>query len=445
MTATPPVAYAFTTNGVLGSTDGINYRVSINATANVSAFGNCIIISANSIKIGNSTVFSTLNSISFSGSVSNGFFTSSLEVDTGTVNDPNRGIVVKSSDNHWVEIFPSLTTAAYNNQVANNDSAIIFNSPGFTLGQWGSGPAAIRMTANNVAITGNIFSVSANLSFTGTNMTLDGSGNLNAAGNINGNGVVSTSQYFTASGASACLQLYDRSTGLTNAWQWVVTGTQLQAYSVHTTSLLFQLDDSGNLTANNQISAGSQLNIKGHAFATKSLGSANYTIMYDGDDNAALFLGGGTDKQNYYRNTGHAFQSIGGTTTFFQLNSTNALFNTALNSNSATGGIGYSTGAGGTITQGTSRTTGVTINKVSGQITMFTAAGSATAATFTVTNSTVAATDTISLSQKSGTNLYNFLVTAVAAGSFNITFYTTGGTASDAPVINFNVIKGINA
>jgi hypothetical protein len=53
--------------------------------------------------------------------------------------------------------------------------------------------------------------------------------------------------------------------------------------------------------------------------------------------------------------------------------------------------------------------------------------------------------DTIVLNQKSGSNLYVLLVTAVTAGTFNITFYTTGGTASDAPVINFNVIKGAGA
>lgn len=108
-------------------------------------------------------------------------------------------------------------------------------------------------------------------------------------------------------------------------------------------------------------------------------------------------------------------------------------------------GLGYGTGAGGAVTQITSRTTGVTLNKATGQITMFSAAGSATAATFTVTNSTVAATDTIDLNQKSGTNLYNLVVSAVAAGSFNITFYTTGGTATDAPVINFTITKGVNA
>lgn len=109
------------------------------------------------------------------------------------------------------------------------------------------------------------------------------------------------------------------------------------------------------------------------------------------------------------------------------------------------GGLGYGTGSGGTVTQGTSRTTGVTLNKTNGAITMFSAAGSVVAATFTVTNNTVAATDTIILNQKSGTNLYVFLVTAVAAGSFNITFYTTGGVATDAPVINFSVIKAVTA
>jgi len=112
---------------------------------------------------------------------------------------------------------------------------------------------------------------------------------------------------------------------------------------------------------------------------------------------------------------------------------------------SPTGAVGYATGAGGAVTQATSRTTTVVLNKPTGAITMFSAAGSATAATFTVTNSQVAATDNIVVNQKSGTNLYVLLVTAVAAGSFNITFYTTGGIATDAPVINFSVIKGVTA
>lgn len=114
-------------------------------------------------------------------------------------------------------------------------------------------------------------------------------------------------------------------------------------------------------------------------------------------------------------------------------------------SSSATGGIGYATGAGGAVTQATSRTTGVTLNKVTGAITLVSAAGSATPASFTVTNSTVAATDCILVNQKSGTDLYEIFVTAVAAGSFQITSFTTGGTTTETPVFNFVVIKGVAA
>lgn len=109
------------------------------------------------------------------------------------------------------------------------------------------------------------------------------------------------------------------------------------------------------------------------------------------------------------------------------------------------GGLGYGTGSGGAVTQTTSRTTGVTLNKTNGAITLVSAAGSATYQSFTVTNSTVAATDTIIVNQKSGTDLYEVFVTAVAAGSFRITFATTGGTTTEQPVFNFAVIKAVAA
>ena len=122
-----------------------------------------------------------------------------------------------------------------------------------------------------------------------------------------------------------------------------------------------------------------------------------------------------------------------------------SLASTGAVTSNGTAGIGYAAGAGGTVTQATSRTTAVTVDKTCGSITMFTAVGSATAATFTVNNSTVAINDGIILNQRSGTNLYDLAVSAVAAGSFNITFRTTGGTASDAPVINFAVIKAVTS
>lgn len=110
----------------------------------------------------------------------------------------------------------------------------------------------------------------------------------------------------------------------------------------------------------------------------------------------------------------------------------------------STSTLGYTAGSGGTVTQGTSRSTGVTLNKASGQITLFT--GAPTVGTwvfFTVTNSTVAATDVVHVSVGSGSaNGYSIAVTLTAAGSFQIGFTSVSGTSSDTPVFNFVVIKG---
>jgi len=102
--------------------------------------------------------------------------------------------------------------------------------------------------------------------------------------------------------------------------------------------------------------------------------------------------------------------------------------------------FGYDANNGGAVTQATSRATGVTLDKPSGRITMFSAAGAATWASFTLTNSMIAAGDTIILTQQGGTNTYLFTAKA-QAGSVVISFASTGGTATDAPIINFAVIK----
>jgi hypothetical protein len=108
-------------------------------------------------------------------------------------------------------------------------------------------------------------------------------------------------------------------------------------------------------------------------------------------------------------------------------------------------GIGFATGAGGAVTQATSRTTGVTLNKKCGAITLFSAAGTSAYTSFTVTNSLVTAADVVIVNQKSGTNTYTAFVTAVADGSFRITFSAVSGTATDTPVFSFAVIEGVVA
>lgn len=113
------------------------------------------------------------------------------------------------------------------------------------------------------------------------------------------------------------------------------------------------------------------------------------------------------------------------------------------------GGVGYATGAGGTVTQLTSKSTGVTLNAYSGTITMNNAALNATTSVaFTLTNSAIAATDVLIVNFKSGNtaNSYFVSVDAVSAGSASISVRNyTAGNLSEAIVLQFVVIKGVAA
>ena len=110
-----------------------------------------------------------------------------------------------------------------------------------------------------------------------------------------------------------------------------------------------------------------------------------------------------------------------------------------------TGALGYGTGAGGTVTQLTSRTTAVTINKPCGQITLFTAAGTTSWTSFTVNNSLVTIDDIIVITQRSTVgNGYYFTVKALN-GSFVISFASTGGTASDTPIFSFAILRSVTS
>lgn len=111
-----------------------------------------------------------------------------------------------------------------------------------------------------------------------------------------------------------------------------------------------------------------------------------------------------------------------------------------------TGSLGYGTGSGGTVTQATSKATGVTLNKPSGQVTT---AGDALAAnsavSFTLTNNKIAANDIPKVVIKSGATAgaYVVQVDAVAAGSCRISIRNmTAGSLSETLVLQFNIEKG---
>jgi hypothetical protein len=116
----------------------------------------------------------------------------------------------------------------------------------------------------------------------------------------------------------------------------------------------------------------------------------------------------------------------------------------------ATQEIGYSTAAQGTVTQATDKSTGVTLNKSAGRITMNNASLAAgVAVSFILTNSTISINDVLIVNVSSNTTgsalgVYTTYVSYLAAGSALITLRNlSAATAySEAVIINFAIIHG---
>jgi hypothetical protein len=109
--------------------------------------------------------------------------------------------------------------------------------------------------------------------------------------------------------------------------------------------------------------------------------------------------------------------------------------------------IGYAAVAQGAVTQLTSKSTAVTLNKSMGRITMNNASlATSTNATFTLNNSSISENDTVILTISGGQatpGSYNVFANALAAGTVSITLRNiSGGSLSEAIVINFCVIHG---
>jgi hypothetical protein len=113
-----------------------------------------------------------------------------------------------------------------------------------------------------------------------------------------------------------------------------------------------------------------------------------------------------------------------------------------------TGKQGYATGSGGAVVQSTDKSTGVTLNKSNGQITMDAASlSAATIVSFTLTNSVIEAGDIIVMNHISGGTLGAYIFnasTAAGSASINVSNWTSGALA-EAIVIRFAVIKVVSA
>lgn len=144
------------------------------------------------------------------------------------------------------------------------------------------------------------------------------------------------------------------------------------------------------------------------------------------------------------------------------LNVTNAIVGSSsiqagnsIKSTNSSAGVGYGTGAGGSVTQITNRATGVTLNTICGKIqTDTTSLAAGASAEFTVTNSAVALNDVVVVSQQSGSSnvagvagTTHVHVVTVAASSFILSVDNQSTTTAEtgAIIINFAVIKAVAA
>lgn len=116
---------------------------------------------------------------------------------------------------------------------------------------------------------------------------------------------------------------------------------------------------------------------------------------------------------------------------------------------SGTGGLGYGTGAGGTVTQLTSKSTTVTLNKPSGQITMNNAALAAGASVYFAVNNIVVDTSCAIVASIVGdgsiasVNNYEAIAIGCVNGYFWIRLTNKSAVSlSEAVKVQFDVLKG---
>ena len=114
-------------------------------------------------------------------------------------------------------------------------------------------------------------------------------------------------------------------------------------------------------------------------------------------------------------------------------------------------GIGYGSGSGGTVTQLTSKSTPVTLNKPSGQITMNNASLAAGAIIYFSLNNTLITADDVliaTIKDGSGVDVRLYRVEAISQGSFFSWIKVTNthsSSLSESIVIKYAIIKGANS
>jgi hypothetical protein len=242
--------------------------------------------------------------------------------------------------------------------------------------------------------------------------------------------------------------------------------TQAFTISYGTTAVLgtndrLTLFNTGNIAITNSLQIGSSaaptypLDVTSGARVTNAISAQIINSSSEGVLFAPYVSAGGFNNNSILGDT--AMVSTAGEALVIGANGQNAGFRFSAGTTTTVGNLhligssqtlGYSTGAGGSVSQTGTKATGVTLNRPTGTITMTAATLNAnTTVSFTLTNNVISATDIIVLQHTSVGSSASYNLNAFpSAGSAVISVRNvTAGNLGQAIVISFAVIRSVTS
>jgi len=238
-----------------------------------------------------------------------------------------------------------------------------------------------------------------------------------------------------------------------NVWKYHTSGLGASRYQQDFGAHKWHTAPSG--TAGNPISftQAMTLDASGALLVGTTTGSNRLTVNSGAATTIAQFTSTGTSAYLGLTNSGASAFIGADNTGAFQVQTPGSAYSAKLtidasgNLTLSAGAMGYGTGAGGTVTQATSKATAVTLNKPSGAVTMHNAALAAGASVlFDIYNTFFSGYDAAVLTGTSWSGFYRVETANSSTGSIGIRVTNTDSVSrSDPLVINFAIIKGAAA